>query len=513
MNLDDETKDILAECFKSTKLFGKVFFPDLFYAPFSPLHDQIFELIDSNAPRIVIAAPRGIGKTTIARTIAAKGIVYKENHFIPYIGNSATLAEMQTENLKGDVRTNKDVRDLFGDIKISDVTDEDGNVLSDDTFSKLSWVAYGTSLILPRGKDQQIRGLNWRSHRPDLLIIDDLEKKEELQNEELRVKLKKWFYSDVMKCIDRYSKKFRFIYIDTLKHEDSLLQELLDSSDWESLRLELCDDDLESNAPSYMTTEEIKSEFKSHEEKGQTDVFYMEYRNKVTGGDFNSFKKEYFKHYNEPEVQSIINELETIVIYDPAKTINPLSADTAILGISLHAKSARIFIRDVVAEKLHPDDQYYQAFSMADRLNAKVVGVEVTGLNEFITKPMRDYMMARGTFYEIVELKARGGSTGKVESKAQRIKALIPYYRQGNIYHNITCCSKLEGQLISYPFSKLWDVMDAEAYLVEMFSLGDRDFAPQNIKDGKSENSDEDEYAELEASYEPALSWGRSLCP
>jgi hypothetical protein len=512
MNLDDETKYILAECYKSVKSFGKVFFPELFYAPFSPLHDQIFDLIDSGAPRIAIAAPRGLGKTTIARTVAARGILYKDCHFIPYVSNSATLAEMQTENLKSDLRTAKNIRDLFGDIKISDIVDESGETLGSDTFSKLSWVAYGSTLILPRGQGQQIRGLNWLSHRPDLMIIDDLEKKEELQNEDLRLKLKRWFYGDLMKCIDRYSKKFQFIYIDTLKHEDSLLQELLDSSDWESLCLELCDDTLESNAPSYMTTDEIKAEFKAHEEKGQAEVFHMEYRNKVTGGSFNSFKKEYFKHYNEDEIQGIANELETIVIYDPAKTVNPLSAETGIIGVSLHAKTARIFIRDAISDKLHPDDQYASAFDMADKLNAKVVGIEVTGLNEFITKPFRDFMMSRGTFYEIVELKARGGS-GRVESKPQRIKSLIPYYRQGNIYHNITCCAKLEGQLLSFPFSKLWDLMDAEAYLVEMFSLGNRDFAPQNFKDGKSEDPDEDEYAELEASYEPALDWGRQICP
>lgn len=508
-NLRDELGSIITECYGDTKLFAKTFFPELFYSPFSQLHDQIFDLIDSGERKIVIAAPRGLGKTTIARTVAAKQILYRDTHFVTYVQNSATLAEMQTENLKYELMSNPQIKKIFGSIKLSDYSADIEEDLKEQ-FSKLAWIAFGDIMILPRGSGQQVRGLNWRSHRPQLIIIDDLEKKEELANEDNRLKLKTWFYGDLMKCIDQYKKDWRIIYIDTLKHEDSLMQELLDSKDWASLCLELCDDNLVSKAPNYMSDEELKKEFDSHVEKGKTDVFYMEYRNKVTGADFNSFKREYFKYYAEPDVNSIASELETVVIYDPAKTINPLSADTAILGISLHAKTARIFIRDVLCAKLMPDDQYFAAFDMASKLGAKVIGIEVTSLNEFILQPFRDFMMRMRKFFEVVELKARGGS-GRVESKPQRIRSLIPYYRQGHIYHNPTCCQKLEGQLLSFPFSKLWDAMDCEAYIVEMFSLGDRGFAPQPIlKDGVE--TEEDEFAELEASYEPPLKW-RGICP
>ena len=33
------------------------------------------------------------------------------------------------------------------------------------------------------------------------------------------------------------------------------------------------------------------------------------------------------------------------------------------------------------------------------------------------------------------------------------------------MYHNKSNCAKLEGQLLGFPRSKLWDVMDATAYI------------------------------------------------
>jgi len=133
----------------------KLFFGDTFSAPFSTLHDQIFDAIDSGHHKIAIAAPRGIGKTSIARAVATKGILFRDVNFVVYISNSATLAEMQTENIKRELLTNLMVKKLFGNVKIADVEG------ADDTFSKAVWVVYGNTFVLPRGSGQQVRGLNW----------------------------------------------------------------------------------------------------------------------------------------------------------------------------------------------------------------------------------------------------------------------------------------------------------------------------------------------------------------
>lgn len=489
---DPEIREILKQCFLSTKTTSRVLFSDLFYSDFSIIHDQIIDLIDSGAKKIAIAAPRGIGKTTLARTVASKGILFRDVHFISYVSNSATVAEMQTENIKRELMSNRVIKDLFGDVKIS------ASGL-DETFSKMAWVAYGNTLVLPRGAGQQVRGLIWDKYRPQLIIIDDLEKKDEVLNEDNRAKMKEWFFSDLMNSVNRYANDWRVIYIDTLKHEDSLLQTLVDSSDWESIVLSICDDNYNSLAPGYMSTEEIRAEAKAHDEKGMLDVFSMEFMNMPVSLRDATFKQEYFNRYRETDKDFIENKknLENVILVDPAKTVKLHSAESAIVGVGIDTASARIYVRDIVAKKMYPDELYNEMFGMGTRLGARVLGVEVTSLNEFITQPIRNEIIKRinsGQFFELVELKARA-------KKEDRIAQLVPFYRQGYVFHNANCCGGLEAQLMSFPRSKRWDIMDALAYVIELMEIGERYFEPAS-----SENENpEDEFKELEQDYDPVM--------
>jgi hypothetical protein len=151
---------------------------------------------------------------------------------------------------------------------------------------------------------------------------------------------------------------------------------------------------------------------------------------------------------------------------------------------------------------------YDAMFDMGIRLGAKVLGVEETGLAEFIKQPIKNEMFKRscngkGAFFELIWLKARGGQKGE-KGKVLRIKELVPYYRQGYMYHNKRCVNtkKLESQLLMFPRSKLWDCMDCLAYIIEMLELGERYFIPQqNMQDVEAE-FDELEYEEPMTGWE-----------
>jgi hypothetical protein len=108
-------------------------------------------------------------------------------------------------------------------------------------------------------------------------------------------------------------------------------------------------------------------------------------------------------------------------------------------------------------------------------------------------------MLQRGLNFELIELKARAGTgeyAGKGKGKSGRIAALAPFYRKGQIKHNRRVCGVLETQLLSFPRSKRWDVMDAAAYVVEMMEMGGRYFSYKNA--AQTPEDIEKEYAELE---------------
>ena len=175
-------------------------------------------------------------------------------------------------------------------------------------------------------------------------------------------------------------------------------------------------------------------------------------------------------------------KLENVVIVDPAKTVNMNSEDSAVVGIGIDTLGNSLYIRDIDARKMHPDELYDAAINMCVRLNARVLAVEVTSLNEFITQPFKNELSRRGLHYiEFVELKARGGSNAA--SKEQRVRALVPYYRQGLIYHKREACHGLEAQLMAFPRARRWDIMDATAYVIELLDVGERYFESPTQED------------------------------
>lgn len=498
MPLSPSVEDILTPCYGHVGVFGKTFMPETFSQPYRALHDAMHRALDGPWQKVVIAAPRGVGKTSTVCGKAIERILFREINFLLYVRRSESLAIMQTENIKRELLTNTEIRKVFGNVKI----DQDDPEGVDETFSKHSWTAFGNTLVLPRGKGQPVRGVIWKNYRWDLAIVDDLEDRRELENPEIRRQDKEWFYSDLMRGMDRYSKKWKLIYIDTLKHSESLLQELLDDPDWYAIRLQMFDDEYHSHVPEMFTDDDIKKEVESARRNGTLDILYMELQNVPVSKENASFRAEYFKYYDEHDV--VVDE--TFVILDPAKTVQVQNADTAILAVGVNYTSGAMFVRDVVSGKMYPEQMYKEFFDMCRRYRVHTAGVEITGLEEFIKQPLTNYMRTLPPQYHVqVEwLKARGGDPGGEKGKIKRISALVPYYRQGIIYHNKGCCAKLEAQLLSFPRSGLVDCADCEAYIIELLELGERYFTEPTREaslDDDMELIEYDEFAEIE--YDP----------
>ncbi len=524
---DPKLQELLLRCQRSTKVFAKTFFPDEVTSEFSILHDKMFAVMDHPTKlKKALAAPRGLGKTTLAKIRCIKAIVFRERRFITYVSNSSGSAIESTEHIKRLLIENEYLNQIFGKVSFSQKGFKEG-------FSKESWVAYGDVYVLPRGARQQVRGKNWMGHRPGLFIIDDLENTDNIRSDDQREFLSNWFFSDLMKSESPYGERdgknkgmpAEFLYIDTIKHRDALLQLLIDSSDWLTVAdfpkllpdtpdgvLSVCDADFNTYDSNYMMTKEIKQEYADHVEKGKSDLFYMERMNIPIDIKNAVFKPESFKHYeeagdhlivhNHPIVvqrlnklgveiklteKILVRELITLIIVDPARTINPLSAESAVMVVSIHRKSRKIFVRDSWGKKVKPSVLYDQMFNQCLLYNARYLAVEVTGLHEFISQPIRNEIRIRGISSEYVELNARGDKDLRISN------ALSNYYAQGQIYHNASNCTALENQLKWHPKSKRKDLIDALAYitaLINMFFL---------FFEAEEDDFDEDEYADIDA--------------
>lgn len=504
---DEDIGQVMAKCYADSRKTAKVFFPKRFYRPFTSVHDEVFKLIDKKPgdpgykPRKLIVLPRGLGKTSIANMLLpAKKALFQETHYIVPVSATADLAQQQSENMKSKILNNKRIETLFGD-------------MTTNTLNKKQWVvrvggAEGDEdsyeiCFMPRGSGQQIRGLLYEDYRPGLIVVDDLEDPEDLLSEKQRAKQKRWFWGDLMQSVDNYAPvgEWEVIVIGTVVHENALITDLMESDDWDKAIFRLCDEDLKSNIPEWASDEWVKNKYEELKREGQVSTFYREYMNMPTaGGEDADFSEEYYQDY-DPGAKNLNYdpEVESLVLVDVARTTNEQSTDSAVVGVGVNMKTQAIYVRDIVHGKLHPDELYDEMFRMCSRLDARVLGVEITGLHEFAVYPIKNEMARRGLDIELVELPARGGRNQK--GKKERIATLIPFYRQGLVFHNPSCCAVLEAQLSSFPHAKRWDVMDALGYVPAILEIGERYMEPEGYEDMDDRQTVEEEFKELEREY------------
>lgn len=487
-DVDPELEDLLVECYIHTDMFCKTFMPKTFWKPFSKEHKRVFEALDDETiQKLVIAMPRGWGKTSIMnKAYPAKKIVFQDKHYVIPISSTGPSAKEFSENLKDELLNNENLIDIFGPIR-ADETGKGG-----DPFSTLEWVTDTGIKVMPRGAGQQIRGRIFKMYRPDLYLVDDIEDDEGVESEEQRYKLKKWFFSAVKNSVEFCDPTWRIVVIGTVLHEDSLLSNLLELPDWHSIRVEVCDDSGVSNWPEHQSDEQIVAQKEEYKKAGLLPVWYREFRNIPISIEDRGFKPNYFHSYDETEEELNANpNIESVVLADPAKTLKEGSADTAIVGVSINVITNKWYVRDVVYGKMSPGDTYDEMFAMAARINALVLAPEVTGLNEYITYPLRNEMLKKGLHYIIIEVKPRQGKTGP-----KRSGGLVPLYRGGHVLHNRTACGPLETDLLQWPRPRRWDIIDALAGFIFVLDEGEKFFSPP-------EGDIEDEYDKID--YEEPL--------
>lgn len=499
-----EAIDLAQVCLHDKMYFAKTFFPERFDVPFSQGHRDIFDIFqDRSVKKGVVLASRGFGKTSVNLVNQCHEILFGLRHFIVPVSCTNTQAVMISENVKTELERNPYIKAVFGTMKA-------GKASGNDMYNKDMWVARrpddrAGTLIMPRGSQQQIRGVLYGSVRPQLIIGDDLEETEKVASDEQRTKLKKWFFEDLVNAVSRTRHDWQIYIVGTLLHEDSLLANLLEDPSWDHVHLSLCDEMYNSNWPEAFSNEDILQLVEEFKAQGMLDSFYREYMNMPIASEDATFTTDMFQKYREDseEFKKVLPRLITMILVDPAKTVNSKSAKSAIIAASVDIRDHRIYVRECWSDMVYPDYLYEKIAEMSARWRTGLIGVEVNSLSEFIKQPMRNFLGKTGRSFNIIDLHPRGG-------KEDRAKWLAPYYRNHSVYHNETGnCEQLEMSLRSFPRPKYWDLIDCMAYIVQMLSVGGAYFDPSLSEDSEEEYISEMARLEQEdRSQEPLPDWG-----
>lgn len=254
----------------------------------SKSHYEMFSLfndtfVKDKYDKVNVVVSRGFAKTTtgdLALTVWAK--CYRKSVFTVIGAKTDIDAQQFVSSIKNVFKTNQKIKDTFGilyDEKNRDYKSNANEVeLTNDTCIRA--ISSGSSL----------RGINWKSVRPTLLIMDDFQSEANILTEDARIKQYNKWTKEVEQCGDkavwRNGKKIKsatkIVSIGTVLHMDCLISRLQRNRDYKTfLRRAILlkgdqtvDDIFES--PLWTKCKEIYFDDSLEDSKAAAQEFYQE---------------------------------------------------------------------------------------------------------------------------------------------------------------------------------------------------------------------------------------------
>lgn len=479
MNASD--KSMKQRCAVDLELFCKHYFPDTFSSEFCEFHRDVFRTLEDailchpeKKQHICRAAPRKHGKSqVISMALPLWCICYGYRVNIVIVSDTGDQAEQFVLNIKTNLEEN--------DVLLADF----GNLVRRKKKWKQREIVTDTNIhLISKSAGQSLRGINYNSVRPDLIVIDDLENDENVETDGQRVKLYKWFTRVLMKCggINPI-----FVYIGTVLNYDALLYKVIhdvgfsrwnrksykavykfsDSPLWDQWETMMSDLTLGNDAP--IKAEEFYMEHREEMLKGvetlwpesEPDYYYglmmerfedeeafnSELQNDPMTDDLRTFKVEWLERCMYTELPEIT---EVYYAVDVSMGKNNRGDTSAIIGVGRGVDNYYYVLEADVKRKRSPDmvieDLVYHIMKYYDKL--KGFAVETDVFLEFVAKVMKDRIVAKGFYVDWVPLKqAQRGS------KELRVKSLCRPIKQGYLrFHESQ--RELLKQLRNYPKDK-----------------------------------------------------------
>lgn len=178
----------------------------------------------------LFAVPRDFAKSTVAKLAVILFMRYSRLRFCLYVSKTNPHAKNAIRDIMMWLTCDQESI-LFGAAKVVKSSETESLwILKIGTRSSATQEPVYKKIILKAlGADQQVRGLNIHSTRPQFIVCDDIE---DLDNTttELQPKLDEWFMGPLLKAFD--ASGFVCIFIGNMIRKTTLLARLAKEADW-----------------------------------------------------------------------------------------------------------------------------------------------------------------------------------------------------------------------------------------------------------------------------------------
>lgn len=401
------------------------------------ISEKLQAFMEWKIKRLILQTPPRSWKSRLICEAIAHSMWKLENTDIIYTWHTISLLEWFSRNIRNRVDS-PEYKTLFND-RIKD------------------WNGWINQWSMTNGNQLMIYWVWWAItgkwwHR--LIIDDPYATRQDAESETVRLRVKEWYNSTFYSR--RHNQNAWICLIMQRWREDDLVWELLQQDEWEVIKIPALNEEWISFWPSRFDVNELKNI-----RKQIWDYFFnSQYQQDPINEWWWDFKRDYFQYYHDNKRPQ---ELEIVTFIDPAISQKQEADNTAIVTIWLDKRSNNIYVLEVLAWKMLPDEIIENVFQTYIKWKPIRVWIEIVAYQKMLAIEIKKQMNIRNIFFVLDEIHPQGEKEARIRSILQ------PRYANISMFHNNDCLD-LELELLKFPNWKHDDRIDALASAVNMLN-------------------------------------------
>lgn len=405
-------------------------FPPVFHTIWSWLLAYIHKHRDFS--RLALGLPRGFAKTTFIKIFLLYVILFTKRQFIMVCANNAAKAINIVSDLV-DFLDEPNVKKTFGDWRLG---------IEKDTQDVKKFGFRGRDIIIVAGTIETIRGLNLKHQRPDVMLFDDIQSRNDADSEVISSQIEKDLYGTAMKAKSPHGCLFLFL-ANMYPTKWSLLRKLKKDPTWikfiAGAIIQRTDGKYESLWEDLQPLSQLLVEYQSDLSSGHPEIFHAEVLNDETASLNNHI--DVSKIPQNPFEEEKLHQGNFILI-DPAT--DKKKADEVSIGY-FEVFDAKPVITEIIEDHLSPGAICEQAIKLALKRNCRLIVIESNAFQYVLGWIMKQTLVQ----YGIVGIEVVDIYSGAV-SKNARILTMFKALLAGESYLHSSTRAQVIAQILGF---------------------------------------------------------------
>jgi len=360
--------------------------------------------------RFALGLPRGHAKTTFIKLFMCYCILYDLCDFILIVCANESLAQNALEDVDA-MLSSEIVEQVWGSWK--------GSLSRDTKGLKRAMFCGKSKIVAALGAGSSIRGLNIANKRPDFILMDDIQTRENAVSKAESKALMDWMIATLVKA--RNLHRAFLVFVGNMYNEDCILAKLKLHPQWETFVTGALLSDWTPLWGELFTVEQHLEEYRHDDAFGLGDIWFAEVMNIPIGGAASLLP--------EGNLPACVYDADDVPIAEFI-TVDPAgyrkhSDDNCIVRHGVWSYS-EYSVREIVAGTFNPGEVVDKTLSMAVEHGITLIGVETVGYQQALKWHFEQKLRSLGLFktITIVDLKPRNrDKTGRIQVLVQEIYA------------------------------------------------------------------------------------------